>query len=170
MFWSIISLHVYESWHPKSLATWLFNCVFRVTTKKTSKLWIAGPLSGEYISDCWIQNNWGCFTNVSWALRNNLAKMHNIRNHIYDVNIKLKLWTCAQSMALGTRTKFKLEILIRSRILHYTNFEIIFWRTRKTFVKHLPVLHKASPYQNVNMESKQAHKYSDTVHFANVLC
>ena len=56
----------------------------------------------------------GCFTNVSRALQNNLAKIHNTRNHIYDQNFKLKLCTCAQSMALGTRTKFQLEILITS--------------------------------------------------------
>ena len=58
----------------------------------------------------------GCFTNVPRALQNNLAKIHNTRNHIYDQNFKLKLCTCAQSMALGTRTKFQLEILITSTI------------------------------------------------------
>ena len=36
-------------------------------------------------------------------------------NVIYE-NFKLKLCMCAQSMALGTRTKFRLEILIRSTI------------------------------------------------------
>ena len=56
----------------------------------------------------------GCFTNVSRALQNNLAKIYNARNHIYGENFKLKLCACAQSMALGTRTKFQLEILIRS--------------------------------------------------------
>ena len=58
----------------------------------------------------------GCFTNVSQALQNNLAKIHNTRNHIYGENFKLELCTCAQSMALGTRTKFQLEILITSTI------------------------------------------------------
>ena len=58
----------------------------------------------------------GCFTNVSRALQNNLAKMYSSRNHIYGENFKLKLCTCAQSMALGTRTKFQLEILTRSTI------------------------------------------------------
>ena len=58
----------------------------------------------------------GCFTNVSRALQNNLAKIHNARNHIYGKNFKLKLCMCAQSMALGTHTKFQLEILIRSTI------------------------------------------------------
>ena len=58
----------------------------------------------------------GCFTNVSRALQNNLAKIYSARNHIYGEKFKPKLCTCAQSMALGTRTKFRLEILIRSTI------------------------------------------------------
>ena len=58
-----------------------------------------------------------CFTNVSRALQNNLAKIYKARNNIYAENFKLKLGTCVQSMALGTRTKFQLEILIRSMIL-----------------------------------------------------
>ena len=58
----------------------------------------------------------GCFTNVSRALQNNLVKIHNTRNHIYGENFKLKLRTCAQSMALGACTKFQLENLITSTI------------------------------------------------------
>ena len=58
----------------------------------------------------------GCFTNVSWPLQNNLANIHNTRNHIYGENFQLKLCMCAQSIVLGTRTKFQLEILIRSMI------------------------------------------------------
>ena len=54
----------------------------------------------------------GCFTNGLQALQNNLAKIYNARNHIDDENFKLKLCTCAQSMALGTCSKFQLEILI----------------------------------------------------------
>ena len=57
----------------------------------------------------------GCFTNVSQALQNNLAKIHNTGNHIYGENFKLKLGTCAQSMALGTH-KFQLEILMKTTI------------------------------------------------------
>ena len=63
-----------------------------------------------------VQGPGGCFTNVSRALQNNLAKIHNTRNHIYGENFKLKLCTCAQSMALCTRTKFQLEILVTSTI------------------------------------------------------
>ena len=58
----------------------------------------------------------GCFIKVSRALQNNLAKIHNARDHLYGENFKLKLCTCAQSMALGTHTKFQLEILIRSTV------------------------------------------------------
>ena len=45
-----------------------------------------------------------------------LAKIHNARNHIYGENFKLNLCTCAQSMALGTHTKFQLGLLIRRTI------------------------------------------------------
>ena len=62
------------------------------------------------------QASGGCFTNVSRALQNNLAKIYNARNHIYGENFKLKLCTCAQSMALGTSANFQLEILKRSAI------------------------------------------------------
>ena len=73
----------------------------------------------------------GCFTNVSRALQMNLAKIYNARNHIYSEDIKLKLCTCAQSMALGTRTKFQLDILIRSTISAIHKFrEIIFGSSR----------------------------------------
>ena len=58
----------------------------------------------------------GCFTNVSRALQNNLAKIYNAKNHIFSENFKLKLCTCAQSLALDTCAKFQLEILIRCTI------------------------------------------------------
>ena len=75
----------------------------------------------------------GCFTNVSRALQNNLAKIYNASNHIYGENFELKLCTCAQSMALGTRTKFQLEMLIGEvRFLQHTHFERIFWRALET--------------------------------------
>ena len=61
-----------------------------------------------------IKRAWGCFTNVSRGLQNNLAKIHNTRNHIYGENFKLKLCTCAQSIVLGIQ--FQLEILITRTI------------------------------------------------------
>ena len=66
--------------------------------------------------------DWGCFTNVSRYFQNNLTKKHNTRNHIYGENFKLKLCTCAQSMALGTRTKFQLDIIITSTISEIHKF------------------------------------------------
>ena len=79
---------------------------------------------------------WGNFTNVLWALQNNLLKIHNTRNHIYGENFKLKLCACAQSMALGTRTKFQLEICITSLIsaIHKFRENILesSWNTSET--------------------------------------
>ena len=49
--------------------------------------------------------------------QNNLAKICNASNNIYAENLKLKLCKCAQSMVLGTRTKFQLEILTTRPIL-----------------------------------------------------
>ena len=42
------------------------------------------------------------FINASLVFQNNLTKIYNARNHIYGENFKLKLCTCAQSMAFGT--------------------------------------------------------------------
>ena len=52
-----------------------------------------------------------CFTNVSRALQDILLKFVYCRNRSSYENFKLKLCKCAQSMALGTRTKFQFEIL-----------------------------------------------------------
>ena len=73
----------------------------------------------------------GCFTNVSRALQNNLAKIHNARNHISGENFKLKLCMCAQSMALDTCTKFQLEILISTISAIHKFREIILESSRK---------------------------------------
>ena len=53
----------------------------------------------------------GCFTNVLRALQNILSKFVCCRNCTSYEHFKLKLCSCAQSHALGTRTKFQLEIL-----------------------------------------------------------
>ena len=55
----------------------------------------------------------GCFDNVSRTVQNNLVKIYNARNHIFGEKFKLKL---AESYAMGTRTKFQLERIIRSSI------------------------------------------------------
>ena len=53
----------------------------------------------------------GCFTNVSRALQNILSNFVYCRTSTSYENFKLKLCSCAQSHALGTHTKFQLEIL-----------------------------------------------------------
>ena len=53
----------------------------------------------------------GCSTNVSRALQNILSKFVFFRNSTCDENVKLKICMCAKSHALGTHTKFQLEIL-----------------------------------------------------------
>ena len=52
------------------------------------------------------------WVNISRVLQNILLKFVYCRNSTCDENFKLKLRTCAQSHALGTRTKFQLKILI----------------------------------------------------------
>ena len=59
----------------------------------------------------WILGSGGCFTNVSRALQDILSKFVYCRNCTSYENFKLKLCTSAQSLALGTCTKFQLEIL-----------------------------------------------------------
>ena len=80
----------------------------------------------------------GCFTNVSQAPQNILVKIHNTRNHIHGENFNLKIYMCAQSKALGTRSKFPLEILITSTICAIHKFRKNFWRARETLVKQPP--------------------------------
>ena len=53
----------------------------------------------------------GCFPNVLRALQNILSKFVCCRNRTTYEHFKLKLCSCAQSHALGTRTKFQLKIL-----------------------------------------------------------
>ena len=53
----------------------------------------------------------GCFTNFLLAFQDILLKFVCCRSHSSYENFKLKLCMCAQSKALGTHTKFQLEIL-----------------------------------------------------------
>ena len=71
--------------------------------------------SGTTNLDSSVRQTGGCFTNVSQAHQNDIAKIHNASNHIYDENFKLKLCPCAQSMALGIRTKFQLALGTRTK-------------------------------------------------------
>ena len=74
----------------------------------------------------------GCFTNISRALQNILSKFVYRRNRTSYENFKLKLCMCAQSHALGTHTKFRLEILSLNVISSIVDFrEIILERNAK---------------------------------------
>ena len=92
----------------------------------------------------------GCFTNVSRAPQNILAKIHNTRNHIYGENFNLKICTCAQSKALVTRTKFQIEILITSTICAIHKLRKNFWGARKTLVKQPPGPWVDPVWQHIN--------------------
>ena len=73
----------------------------------------------------------GCFTNISRALQNILSKFVYRRNRTSYENFKLKLCMCAQSHALGTHTKFRLEILTLKVISSIVDFrEIILESSR----------------------------------------
>ena len=78
----------------------------------------------------------GCFTNVSRAPQNILAKIHNTRNHIYCENFNLKICTCAHVQSFSL--KFSSQVLF----VQYTNFERIVWRARERLVKQPPGLRR----------------------------
>ena len=59
-------------------------------------------------------------------------------NRTCYANFKLKLCTCAQSYALGIRTKFQLEIVAINVISGILCFRKLFWRARETLVKQPP--------------------------------
>ena len=107
-----------------------------------------GPLQGQW----WPRlESGGCFTNVSQVLPNNVAKIYNARNHIYGENFKLKLCTCVQSMALGTRTEFQLEILIRNmisaKLKFFMNILESSWNLRTVYIwdQHLHLVNLRLP-------------------------
>ena len=74
---------------------------------------------------------------VSWALQNNVVKIYNAENYIYRENYKLKLCMCAARLWAHIPS-FSLKLSSEVQILHYTNFKMIFWRARKTLMKHTP--------------------------------
>ena len=80
------------------LISWYLNLVDMVDAKDQTHIWGQGAVSLTFRE----------------LPKNILAKIHNTRNHIYGENFNLKDCTCAQSKALGTRTKFQLEIIITS--------------------------------------------------------
>ena len=81
--------------------TWIYSSTSSTATVQIIKLYMF-----QYWRLCVTLKDQGCFINVPKAVQNNLPKIYNTRNHLYNENFKLKLCTCVQSMALGTRTKF----------------------------------------------------------------
>ena len=104
----------------------------RLMTKKPKKWRFFQFMSRWRHSQNW--ESWGCFTNVSRALQDILLKFVYCRNRSSYENFKLKLCTCAQSMALGTRTKFQLEFLTINVISSIVYFrEIILESSRNVW-------------------------------------
>ena len=87
------------------------------------------------------QRPWRCFTNVSRALQNIISKMSYCGNSTCYANFNLKLCACAQGHALGTRTRFKLEIIAR-----------LFWRAHETLVKQPPETHSFDVFLAVRLK------------------
>ena len=84
----------------------------------------------------------GCFTNISRALQNILSEFEYCGNSTCYANIKLKLCTCAQSHALGTRTKFPLEILTMNVISGIAYFHEIILESSRNVSETTPWLFK----------------------------
>ena len=80
----------------------------------------------------------GCFTNVSRALQDLLSKAVYCRNRTSYENFKLKLCTCAQSMALGTRLKFQLDILNANVIYSIVSFRKIILESSQNVSESTP--------------------------------
>ena len=74
------------------------------------------------------------FTNVSRALQNNLAKIHNARNHICVENSKLKLCT-----NVCPKHGFQLEILIRSTISAIHKFRLYIMESSRNVSETTPM-------------------------------
>ena len=88
----------------------------------------------------------GCFTNITWALQNILSKFVHCRNRTSYENFKLKLYTCAQSHALGTCTKFQLEILTINMISDITHFYEIILESSQNVTETTPWLYNVDEF------------------------
>ena len=94
----------------------------------------------------------GCFTNVSRVPQNILAKIHNTRNYIYGENFNLKICTGAQSRALGTRTKFQLEILNTSTIYAIHKFRNNFLESSRNVSETTPRATEVTLKENMDKQ------------------
>ena len=78
----------------------------------------------------------GCFTKVLRALQNVLSKFVYCKNLTFYENFKLKLCMCAH--ALGTRTKFQLEILTINEIFGIVYFREIILKSSRNVSETTP--------------------------------
>ena len=119
------------SWQTmQELSSW--HSIFRSSHWDSFEGWVPVDFNDGCPIFIWVEETCpqemipgGCFTNVSRALQYILLKFVYCRNCSFYQNFKLKLCTCAQSMALGTPTKFQLEILtinVISGIVYFREF------------------------------------------------
>ena len=80
----------------------------------------------------------GCFTNVSRALQNIISKFVCCRNRTSCEHFKLKFCSCAQSHALGTRTKFQLELLTINVVTGFVYFREIILKSSRNVSESNP--------------------------------
>ena len=99
--------HSYSTFSKRQVIILVQCCLSPIVIMNRAVRVVSSRYTARYICD----ELWGCFTKVSRALRDILSKFEHCRVCTSLDNFKLKLCTCAQSDALGTRTKFQLAIL-----------------------------------------------------------
>ena len=88
----------------------------------------------------------GCFTNALRAVQYNLVKINNTRAHLYGQNFKLKLCTCARSVALHIHKSFNLEIIIRNTIPAIQKFPENILDSSTNLSKTTPLHHNTTDF------------------------
>ena len=105
-----LCMKYFKRWIRENIGKMLRRCV--LTNLSARRLHYPAQPSAEIremVLPVWCPG--GCFTNSLRAPQDIFSKFAYCRNRTSYENFKLKLCTCAQSHALGTRTKFQLEIL-----------------------------------------------------------
>ena len=88
-----------NKWLSKQLWGWWFETPSRPLWRHCIVKTMLKILLNLHFNLDFTSQSWGCFTNVSRTLQNNLAKIHNTRNHIYGANCTLKLCTSAYKVS-----------------------------------------------------------------------
>ena len=125
------------AWQHDITVTLAYVIIHRMSLNAVSS---RGDPHANSIVFCWVTVTGHCFTNVSRALKNILSKFVYCRNRTSYENSKLKLCTRAQSYALGTRTKFRLEILSLNEILGIVYFREIILESLRNVSETTPWL------------------------------